>query len=303
MTAPAISASQLGHAYGDVIALHHLDLEVPPGRVGLVGANGAGKTTLIKILLGILEPTVGSVGVLGVDPAQDLVKVRNRIGYMPEGECLPLAQSAADFVSYAAELAGIPPREARQRASDILTMVGLHEERFRYLGDFSTGMKQRTMLAQAIVHDPEIVLLDEPTAGLDPAGREEMLELISRLGSFGINVLVSSHVLPDIEKTCDWVVMLDGGQVLRNGPLSGLTETNVVEIEVVDHAEPLAAELARLGGTVETQGNVLVLSVEGSDPFIMARDALAATAAPLRRMGARSTTLEDIFLGEAPPDE
>ena len=303
MTAPAISASQLGHAYGDVIALHHLDLEVPPGRVGLVGANGAGKTTLIKILLGILEPTVGSVGVLGVDPAQDLVKVRNRIGYMPEGDCLPMAQSAADFVSYAAELAGIPPREARQRASDILTMVGLHEERFRYLGDFSTGMKQRTMLAQAIVHDPEIVFLDEPTAGLDPAGREEMLDLISRLGSFGINVLVSSHVLPDIEKTCDWVVMLDGGQVLRNGPLSGLTETNVVEIEVVDHAEPLAAELARLGGTVETQGNVLVLSVEGSDPFIMARDALAATAAPLRRMGARSTTLEDIFLGEAPPDE
>ncbi len=115
---------------------------------------------------------------------------------MPEGECLPLEQSAADFISYAAELAGIPPRESRQRASDILTMVGLHEERFRYLGDFSTGMKQRAMLAQAIVHDPEIVFLDEPTAGLDPAGREEMLELISRLGGFGINVLVSSHVLP-----------------------------------------------------------------------------------------------------------
>ena len=188
----AISARQLGHAYGDVIALHHLDLEVPPGRIGLVGANGAGKTTLIKILLGILDPTVGSVAVLGVDPAEDLIKVRNRIGYMPEGDCLPLGQSAADFVSYAAELAGIPPREARQRASDILTMVGLHEERFRYLGDFSTGMKQRTMLAQAIVHDPEIVFLDEPTAGLDPAGREEMLELVGRLGSFGINVLVSS---------------------------------------------------------------------------------------------------------------
>lgn len=303
MTDAAISARQLGHAYGDVIALHHLDLEVPPGRIGLVGANGAGKTTLIKILLGILEPTVGSVGVLGVDPAEDLIKVRNRIGYMPEGDCLPLGQSAADFVSYAAELAGIPPREARQRASDILTMVGLHEERFRYLGDFSTGMKQRTMLAQAIVHDPEIVLLDEPTAGLDPAGREEMLDLIGRLGSFGINVLVSSHVLPDIEKTCDWVVMLDGGQVLRNGPLSGLTETNVVEIEVVDDVEAVTAELERLGGVVESQGNVLTLTVEGHDPFIMARDALAASGAPLRRLGARSTTLEDIFLGEAPPDE
>ena len=181
-------------------------------------------------------------------------------------------------------------------------MVGLHEERFRYLGDFSTGMKQRAMLAQAVVHDPEIVFLDEPTAGLDPAGREEMLELVGRLGSFGINVLVSSHVLPDIEKTCDWVVMLDGGQVLRNGPLSGLTETNVVEIEVVENVDALLVELKRLGGVVEAQGNVLTLTVDGRDPFIMARDALATTGAPLRKLGARSTTLEDIFLGEAPPD-
>ena len=303
MAAAAISAHELGHAYGDVIALHHLDLEVPPGRIGLVGANGAGKTTFIKILLGILTPTVGKVNVLGSDPEQDLISVRNRIGYMPEGSCLPLSQSAADFVSYAAELAGIPPRESRQRASDILTMVGLHEERFRYLGDFSTGMKQRTMLAQAIVHDPEIVFLDEPTAGLDPAGREEMLDLISRLGGFGINVLVSSHVLPDIEQTCDWVVMLDGGQVLRNGPLTGLTETGVVEIELVDESDAVTAELIRLGATVETRGNVIMMSTDHGDPFIMARDALASTGASLRRMGARSTTLEDIFLGETPPDE
>lgn len=302
MVTSALSAHDLGHAYGDVVALHHVDLEVPPGRVGLVGANGAGKTTFIKILLGILTPTVGKVNVLGDDPAEDLVAVRNRIGYMPEGTCLPLSQSAADFVSYAAELAGIPTNEARQRASDVLTLVGLHEERFRYLGDFSTGMKQRAMLAQAIVHDPEIVFLDEPTAGLDPAGREEMLDLISRLGGFGINVLVSSHVLPDIEQTCDWVVMLDGGQVLRNGPLTGLTETSVVEIELVNEPDIVAAELTRLGGTVETHGNVVVLSLATGDPFLMARDVLASTGASLRRLGARSTTLEDIFLGEAPTD-
>lgn len=303
MAAAALSAHDLGHAYGDVVALHHVDLEVPPGRVGLVGANGAGKTTFIKILLGILTPTVGKVSVLGADPARDLIEVRNRIGYMPEGSCLPLAQSAADFVSYAAELAGIPSREARQRASDVLTLVGLHEERFRFLGDFSTGMKQRAMLAQAIVHDPEIVFLDEPTAGLDPAGREEMLDLIGRLGGFGINVLVSSHVLPDIEKTCDWVVMLDGGQVLRNGPLTGLTETSVVEIELVDQPEAVAEELVRSGANVETHGNVIIVSSDHADPFLLARNALATTGAPLRRLGARSTTLEDIFLGETPPDE
>jgi len=302
MEAPAITTSGLGHAYGDVVALHHIDLEIPRGRVGLVGANGAGKTTLIKILLGILNPTVGAANVLGADPAVNPVAVRDRIGYMPEGSCLPEAQSAADFVSYAAELAGIPSKEARQRASDILTMVGLHEERFRYLGDFSTGMKQRAMLAQAIVHDPEIVFLDEPTAGLDPAGREEMLDLISRLGGFGINVLVSSHVLPDIEKTCDWVVMLDGGQVLRTGPLSGLVETGVIEIEVVDAAETVAAGLRARGASVETTGMVLKVSADGGDPFLMARDVLAETGVALRRLGASSTTLEDIFLAEAPND-
>ncbi|NNC91799.1 MAG: ABC transporter ATP-binding protein [Acidimicrobiia bacterium] len=303
MTAAALSAHNLGHAYGDVVALHHLDLEVPPGRIGLVGANGAGKTTLIKILLGILTPTVGNVSVLGSDPATDLIAVRSRIGYMPEGECLPRDQSAADFISYAAELAGVPPNESRQRASDILTMVGLHEERFRYLGDFSTGMKQRAMLAQAIVHDPEMVFLDEPTAGLDPAGREEMLELISRLGGFGINVLVSSHVLPDIEQTCDWVVMLDGGRVLRSGPISGLTETGVVEVEVVDNVELVAAELRRMGATVDTSGEVLTITATPGDPFLAARDALAATDVSLRRLGARSTTLEDIFLEEVPDNE
>ena len=303
MSVPALIAHELGHAYGDVVALHHLDLEVPPGRIGLVGANGAGKTTLIKILLGILTPTVGNVAVLGKDPAQDLIPVRSRIGYMPEGECLPKDQTAADFVSYAAELAGVPPHESRQRASDILTLVGLHEERFRYLGDFSTGMKQRAMLAQAIVHDPEMVFLDEPTAGLDPAGREEMLDLISRLGGFGINVLVSSHVLPDIEQTCDWVVMLDGGQVLRSGPLTGLTETGVVELEVVEGASRVATELRRIGAQVEELGEVLTIKSYSGDPFLAARDALATTGVSLRRLGARSTTLEDIFLGEAPANE
>jgi ABC-2 type transport system ATP-binding protein len=303
MNPAAISAATLGHAYGDVVALHHLDLDVPPGPIGLVGANGAGKTTLIKILLGILTPTTGSVQVLGVDPAEDLITVRSRIGYMPEGECLPKDQTAADFVSYAAELAGVPPHESRQRASDILTMVGLHEERFRYFGDFSTGMKQRAMLAQAIVHDPEMVFLDEPTAGLDPAGREEMLELIGRLGGFGINVLVSSHVLPDIERTCDWVVMLDGGQVLRSGPLTGLTETGVVELEVVAGIEQVAAELRRMGAEVDAIGEVLTITSSPGDPFLAARDALATTGVALRRLGARATTLEDIFLGEAPGDE
>jgi ABC-2 type transport system ATP-binding protein len=217
---------------------------------------------------------------------------------MPEGSCLPIHQTAADFIVYAAELAGIPPRAARQRASDVLTLVGLHEERFRYLGEFSTGMKQRATLAQAIVHDPRLVFLDEPTAGLDPEGRDEMLDLISRLGTFGINVLVSSHVLPDIERTCDWVVMLDGGRVLRTGPLEGLTDTGTVEIEVIDDPGPVAAALTARGAEVSVDHATILFTLREGDAFLLARDVLADTGAVLRRLGPKTTSLEDIFLEE-----
>jgi ABC-2 type transport system ATP-binding protein len=291
-----ITTAGLGHAYGNIVALHHVDLEIPPGRVGLVGANGAGKTTLIKILLGVLHPTVGTTSVFGANPHTDPIVVRSRVGYMPESACLPLHQSAADFAVYAAELAGIPPRAARQRASDVLTLVGLHEERFRYLGEFSTGMKQRATLAQAIVHDPEVVFLDEPTAGLDPEGRDEMLDLISRLGAFGINVLVSSHVLPDIERTCDWVVMLDGGRVLRTGPIESLTDTSTIEVELLDDPAPVVAALAARGAVVEVDRQTVVFTLAEGDPFLLARDVLAETGAGLRRLGPKTTTLEDIFL-------
>lgn len=296
MTDTIVTTRGLGHAYGDIVALHHVDLEIPEGQVGLVGANGAGKTTFIKILLGILSPTTGDVEVFGESVQPDPVIIRDRIGYMPEEPGLPLSQTAADFLIYAAELAGIPSRAARQRASDVLTLVGLQEERFRYLGEFSTGMKQRAMLAQAIVHDPALVLLDEPTAGLDPEGREEMLDLIARLGGFGIDVLVSSHVLTDIERTCDWVVMLDGGRVLRNGPISGLVDSGIVEVEVLGDPDPVAAALRRDGANVEVRGNTLLVTGGEKDPFVLVRDALASTNTGMRKLGPRATTLEDIFL-------
>ncbi|HEY5649854.1 MAG TPA: ABC transporter ATP-binding protein, partial [Acidimicrobiia bacterium] len=207
-------------------------------------------------------------------------------------------QTAADFLIYAAELGGLPTRAARQRASDVLGLVGLHEERFRYIGEFSTGMTQRAKLAQAIVHDPQLVLLDEPTAGLDPEGREEMLDLIVRLEGFGINAIISSHVLTDIERTCDWVVMLDGGHVLRSGPMSDLSTTDELELEVVGDPAPVVDALRRLGGVVEVDGIEIRLRVEGGDPFAVARDALAETGVAVRRLGARRTTLEDVFMGE-----
>ena len=294
--APILSARGLGLAYGSIVALHGVEFDLPPGRTGLVGANGAGKTTLIKILLGILKPTLGTATVLGFDATDDMLDVRSRIGYMPESDCLPLDVNASEFVVYAAGLAGLPKNAARQRASDVLTLVGLEEERFRPLGGFSTGMKQRTKLAQAIVHDPELVFLDEPTAGLDPEGREEMLELISRLGGFGINVLVSSHVLGDIERTCDWVLMLDGGRVLRSSPLSHLVDADIVAVEVIGDAEAVAGHLSAAGASVETSGSRLLVSTTDADPFLLVRDALADTGAGMLSMGPKATTLEDVFL-------
>ncbi len=293
-----IAVSGLSFAYGDILAIDGIDLAVPPGRIGLVGANGAGKTTLIKILLGVLPTVDGSVTVLGNRVASNTLEVRSRVGWMPEGDCLPPDQTAADFLGYAAELGGLPVRAARQRASDVLGLVGLHEERFRYIGEFSTGMKQRAKLAQAIVHDPELVLLDEPTAGLDPEGREEMLELITRLESFGINAVISSHVLTDIERTCEWVVMLDGGKVLRSGPLSDLSTTDEAELEVVGDPAAVIAAVERRGATVRIHGQSLVITRPQGDAFDAARDAVVEAGAAIRRLGARRTTLEDVFLGE-----
>lgn len=294
---PILAIDGLRFAYGDIVAIDGVSLSVPPGRIGLVGANGAGKTTLLKILLGILPAAAGSIRVLGHGLDRGAIEVRSRVGWMPEGDCLPPDQTAADFLGYAAELGGLPTRDARQRASDVLSLVGLHEERFRYIGDFSTGMKQRTKLAQALVHDPEMILLDEPTAGLDPEGREEMLDLITRIADFGVNTVISSHVLTDIERTCEWVIMLDGGKVLRSSPLTDLSSPDEAELEVVGDPEAVIAAIRRLGGTVEARDHTLHIT-GGDDPFAIARDAVVAAGAAIRRLGIRRTTLEDVFLGE-----
>ncbi|MEN8042040.1 MAG: ABC transporter ATP-binding protein [Actinomycetota bacterium] len=296
MEGTAFTTVNLGHAYGRVAALHSLDLSVPRGRTGLVGANGAGKSTLIKILLGILTPTTGTASVLGMNTKRDTIDIRSVVGYMPEGPCLPLDQTAADFLVFAAGTAGLPKRAARQRASDVLTLVGLDEERFRYLGDFSTGMKQRAKLAQAIVHDPELVFLDEPTAGLDPSGREEMLDLIQRLGTYGIDVVVSSHVLRDIEHTCDWVVMLDEGTLLHAGPIRGSESEGIVRLELIDDPTPVAAALTSRGATVSSIGRVLEVSIEDGDPFEIIRDTVVTEGAAIRRLDGSGGSLEDMFL-------
>jgi ABC-2 type transport system ATP-binding protein len=283
--------------YPGVTALDDLTVDVPRGLVGLVGANGAGKTTMFRLLLGISKPTEGHIEVCGVDVSADPIEVRSRLGYMPEHDCLPLDQTAADVVSTFGELSGLPARAARQRASDILDLVGLDEARFRPISGFSTGMRQRTKLAQALVGDPELVLLDEPTAGLDPLGREEMLLLVARLGSFGISVLMATHLLDDVQQVCQHVVMIDSGRLVVSGATDSLLErTGFVTLDVGPRGEELVASLSRIGVSAVAAEGLVEVTVDGEHHMDTLRDVISDLGLPLYRLTTRLTSLDEVFL-------
>jgi ABC-2 type transport system ATP-binding protein len=243
-----------------------------------------------------VKPTSGTARVLGED-ASSSVSVRSRLGYMPEHDCLPSQVSAAEFLTHMAELSGLPPRMARTRAADTLRHTGLFEERYRAIGGYSTGMKQRVKLAQALVHDPAFVFLDEPTAGLDPLGREEMLALVRKTyREFGISVLLSSHLMADVERTCDRIIVIQGGRLVQSGEVNQFTrETETVFLEVDTNREPLVAALQRRGVKVEAEHGGLM--IEGADETVydQIRDALVEAEAPLRRMAPRRRALAELF--------
>jgi ABC-2 type transport system ATP-binding protein len=291
-----LAVEHLSKQYGKVVALNDVSFSITDGITGILGENGAGKSTAIKILLGLLRPSSGSATVLGQDASQSIA-VRARVGYMPEHDCLPTQVSAAEFLTHMAEASGLPPGMARTRAADTLRHVGLFEERYRAIGGYSTGMKQRVKLGQALVHDPAFVFLDEPTAGLDPAGREEMLTLIRKTHrEFGISVLFSSHLMADIERTCDRIIVLQGGRLVQSGEVDHFTkETETVFIEVDSNREGLVAALEKRGVvvTIERSG----LTIEGPDESVYdhVRDALVEAQAPLRRMAPRRRALTELF--------
>src|SRR3990170_4773422 len=257
-----ISTRALTKRYpGGVTALDGLSVEIGEGVIGLVGANGAGKSTLLKILLGLLPATEGEATVLDLDTATDGARIRELVGYMPEHDCLPPDVSATEFVAHMARVSGLPAGAARERTADVLRHVGLYEERYRPIGGYSTGMKQRVKLAQALVHDPRILFLDEPTNGLDPNGRDDMLGLIERTGSqFGISVIMSSHLLGEIESVCDALVVIDGGQLVQSGRIGEFTgAAGVLTVEVDRDAEVLAGRLVAAGLDAAIVGREVVI--------------------------------------------
>ena len=293
-------------------ALDSLDVSIPSGVTGLVGANGAGKTTLISLVLGLLAPTAGSINVLGLDPAHDGPELRAQIGYGPERNVFPDDLRAYDFVRHLAEVKGLPRDEARSRASDSLYLVGLGEERFRALGTMSTGQRQRVKLAQAIAADPSLIVLDEPTDGLDPVQRDEMLNIIVQVNrDFGIDVMLSSHVLEEVERVCDHVVALAEGKLVAQGSMaelagaSGGIEMELVEIPDRPHSvDDVAARLVAAGAGVRRDGSTLsIVGMSDDELFDLAARSVADAGARIRRLGQHRRSLDDIFSLDAAPVE
>jgi ABC-2 type transport system ATP-binding protein len=285
---------QYGH---EVTALDGLTVAIAPGITGLVGANGAGKSTLIKILLGLLPPTSGRAVTLGHDVASSGERIRTLTGYMPEHDCLPPDVTGTEFVTHLGRMSGLPATAAKERAAESLRHVGLYEERYRQVGTYSTGMKQRVKLAQALVGDPRLLLLDEPTIGLDPSGRRSMLDLISRIGAeFGISIMVSSHLLGEIEQICDQLVVIDGGKLLRSDTMTSFTQVSqVLLIEVDEGTAELAAELGSRGLAPRRSGRGLLVRIEDDATYDVVRDAVAGLGLPLNRLEQQRRRVEELF--------
>jgi ABC-2 type transport system ATP-binding protein len=302
MTSPAVATlDDVTVVYGRQAALGGITVHFASGAVGLLGPNGAGKSTMIKALLGFVTPTHGRMTVLGHDVAVEQRRIRARVGYMPESDAHIPGLNAVSFVAYCGELSGLPPADAMQRAHEVLFYVGLGEARYRNVETYSTGMKQRIKLAQALVHDPDLVLLDEPTNGMDPKGREEMLVLIRDLAhNKGVNVIVSSHLLPDIEFTCQRVVVMDKGRVVAESLIDAMKQAHgqlfELRVKAPDGREGFLATLAAAGFEYQaTDEDILRVFVPGSGGA-QALFALAASHhVQVRHLRPSVATLEDAF--------
>ena len=253
-----IEAKGLGKTYGSQRALADVNISVPPGMIGLLGPNGAGKTTFIKCLLNLETPTSGTATVLGCEIRSQNRASRERVGYSPEQDCHIPRMAGCEYVTYCGQLSGMSFQRARQRAHEILDLVGMGQERYRSVDTYSTGMKQRVKLAQALVHDPELIFLDEPTNGLDPSGREHILQLIGSLWrQLGVSVVVSSHLLHDIERICDRVIIIADGRVIEHDSMEALKNRHlrIVELAPSSDTERFAKVLKAAGLPVERLSN------------------------------------------------
>jgi len=304
MVDAVIAANQVSKSFGTTSVLTDISVNFPAGISGLLGSNGAGKTTLLSLVLGFEPRNGGDLTVLGHDPQSAGPEVRARIGYSPEHHHLPPDVQAADLVRHMAQLHGLPQQASTERASDALWLVGLGEERFRPIGTMSTGQRQRVKLAAAIAHDPALVLLDEPTDGLDPVQRDDMLALIHRVGNeYGISIVLSSHLLEEVERICDHVVIISNGVVIRSGNIGEMRGDRTGVMVELDSGHDLVADTLRQQGlVVDVVGSRLMVDAPpqpGADPYWIhdyIRDVVAWAEVGMRRLGDQTISLEDVFL-------
>ena len=301
-TAPVVTLDRVTVSYASHTALQDVSATFAAGAVGLLGPNGAGKSTMIKSLLGFMVPTTGRMQVLGLDVATSPLEIRARVGYMPESDAHIPGMNAVSFVAYCGELAGLPRVDAMQRAHEVLFYVGLGEARYRNVETYSTGMKQRIKLAQALVHDPDLLFLDEPTNGMDPKGRDEMLELVRDLAhNKGVSLILSSHLLPDVEYTCDHVVVMDKGRVAAHGGIEALKQPRgrVYELRVktpTAELEPFIQTLRAAGLECHaTDEDVMRVFVPGDGGAQQLFALATADHVQVRHLRPSVPTLEDVF--------
>lgn len=285
--------------YGKIVALRSLSVEVPEGAIGLLGPNGAGKTTMIRTMLGLIRIDGGEGEVLGLDIRHQRLDIRQVVGFAPEDECLFPGVDGVEFVAYAGELSGMPPRDAMQRAHEVLDYIDLGEARYRRVESYSTGMKQRLKLAAALVHDPRLLILDEPTNGLDPAGREEIIGLARDLAhNKGMSVIFSSHLLPDVESVCDHVMVMGGGRLLECGKIADLKANHQREFEVHVKGDPssLGEQLRERQCSIKNVEDYLVVGLpeQGSERWIW--ECAVHLQCQVRCLKPVSSTLEEVFL-------
>ncbi|MER3413752.1 MAG: hypothetical protein C4341_05855 [Armatimonadota bacterium] len=295
------SIRNLTVAYGRNVAVSGATCDIPEGCVGLLGPNGAGKTTLIKALLGFLKPSEGEGTILGYDIRQSCLELRLHVGLMPESDCHIPGMSAVEYVALAAELSGLPRANAMQRAHEVLEYCGLGEARYRFVETYSTGMKQKAKIAQALVHGPQLLFLDEPTNGLDPESREEMLELIRDIShNKGVNCIVSSHLLPDIERTCDWILVMSQGKIRSQRSVTDMkgASDSVWDVELKEPAAAFSAALEARGAKVlSSLSNLYRVEVpQGEHAATMVLAIARDIGAEVRGLRPASRSLEEAFL-------
>ena len=293
-----IETNDLVKSYGTHVALDNLSLKIKSGATGLLGPNGAGKSTLIKTLLGLIGITAGEGKVLGLNVRTDGEEIRSKIGYMPEYECLTPGLEAIHQVAYSGELIGMNPTVAMQRAHEVLEYVGLRDQRYRKIETFSTGMKQATKLSCSIIHDPELIIADEPSNGLDSRSRDFMLATMQQIvGEGKRNLVMASHLMEDVERVCDRIVMLHKGKLIAQGLIEDLKSIEQeIEIHVWGHASEFENELRQSGHNVRRTGRVMRVVKTGEDTYSSILQCAAKSGSQLRRMNDHEPSLEDLFL-------